>query len=339
MQSDNPYMDWGILNLDSDNDYDDSQLSMPIMADHLGFSPLTLHYAYFVLIPAIASIIFYTASTQIHDLHYVDGLFMCFSAITGTGLNVMNLSILNSVQQGTLFTLLILGHAIPIFGFISLKRAWSLNSALKHSSNKETGEQNVPRTPTLQMQKEQITEDIILAPVTAKAKVTTAVREVPADVSSPGEPEGSWNDYGFMVVTDLTHRDQNQPVASITIIGNKKDVNNGKAKILRVNIRLKNMMQWAADRLARKDSIHFSAPGGVECMALFLISVLVILYFIGFLLLGIVSLGLWSKFVRPDIPRENGASPFWAGAFLATSALSNNGLSLIDTNMGPYQKE
>lgn len=84
-------MDLGILTLDSDNDYDDSQLSMPIMADLLGLSPLTLHYAYFVLIPAIGSIIFYTASTQIHDLHYVDALFMCFSAMTGTGLNVVRL--------------------------------------------------------------------------------------------------------------------------------------------------------------------------------------------------------------------------------------------------------
>lgn len=254
----------------------------------------------------------------------------------------MDLSILNSLQQGTLFTLLILGHAIPIFGFISLKRAWSLRSALKYGSNKETEEQNVPRTLKLQMQEEQITEDkegAIFAPVMGKEKVTAAVREVPAEVSSPGEPEGSWNDYGFMIVTEPAHPDQNQPVASITIIGNKEDVNNGKAKISGVNIRLKNMMQWAAGRLVRKDPIHFSAPGGVEYMALSLISVLVILYFIGFLLLGIVSIGLWSKFVRPDIPREDEASPFWAGAFLATSALCNNGLSLIDTNMGPYQKE
>lgn len=200
----------------------------------------------------------------------------------------------------------------------------------------------MPHPPILQMQEEQITEDkegAIFAPVTGKAKITTAVREVPADVSSPGEPEGSWNDYGFMVVTDLTHPDQNQPVTSITIIGNKETVNNGKAKISCVNIKLKNMIQWAAGRLAPKDSIHFGAPGDVEYIALFMISVLVILYFIGFLLLGTVSVGLWSKFVRPDIPREDGASPLWAGAFLATSALCNNGLSLIDTNMGPYQKE
>lgn len=71
--------------------YDDSQLSMPIMADLIRLRPLTLHYAYFVLTPTICSIIFYTAPTQIHSLHYVDALFMCFSAMTGTGLNVVRL--------------------------------------------------------------------------------------------------------------------------------------------------------------------------------------------------------------------------------------------------------
>lgn len=92
MQSPDAYMDLGIPTLGSDNAYDDSQLRMPIMADLLGFSPLRLHYAYFILTPAIGSAIFYTASMQIHDLHYVDALFMCFSAMTGTGLNVVRLS-------------------------------------------------------------------------------------------------------------------------------------------------------------------------------------------------------------------------------------------------------
>lgn len=82
------YMVWGIPALNSDNAYD-SHISMPIMADLLAFSPLTLHYAYFILTPAIGSAIFYTASSHIHDLHYSDALFMCFSAMTGAGLSVV----------------------------------------------------------------------------------------------------------------------------------------------------------------------------------------------------------------------------------------------------------
>lgn len=70
-----------------------------------------------------------------------------------------------------------------------------------------------------------------------------------------------------------------------------------------------------------------------------LISALTILYTIVFLFVGIVSFGLWLKFCRPDIPQADGVSPFWAGAFLATSAFSNNGMSLIDANMTPFQLE
>jgi len=90
VQSHDLYMNLSIPTLDLDSAYDDSQSSMPIMADRLGLSPLMIHYVYFILTPVIGSVIFYTASTQIHDLHYVDALFMCFSAMTGTGLNVVS---------------------------------------------------------------------------------------------------------------------------------------------------------------------------------------------------------------------------------------------------------
>lgn len=59
------------------------------MADRLQFSPLTLHYAYFILTSTLGSVIFYTARSKIDGLHYSNALFMCFSAMTGTGLNVV----------------------------------------------------------------------------------------------------------------------------------------------------------------------------------------------------------------------------------------------------------
>ncbi|CAG7951173.1 unnamed protein product [Penicillium nalgiovense] len=300
---------------------------MPIMADLLAFSPLTLHYAYFILTPAIGSVIFYTASSHIHGLHYSDALFMCFSAMTGAGLSVVDLSTLSPLQQGTLFCLLILGHAFPIFAIISLFRVWKLPSALRHNSNRGKERQTAHKKQTA-----------LSAKATGEAKATTVVREVQPDVSSPCEPEGSSDDYGFIVVTDLRHPEQSQQVASI-IVDNEKDVGNGKAHIRSLISRLKGMMQRAASPLSSREPINCKELGEVEYRALSLTAVLIILYFIGFLILGIVSIGLWSKFVRPDIPQEDGASPFWAGAFLATSALCNNGMSLVDTNMGSYQKE
>ncbi|KAJ6189303.1 hypothetical protein N7519_004211 [Penicillium mononematosum] len=296
------------------------------MADLLAFSPLTLHYAYFILTPAIGSVIFYTASSHIHGLHYSDALFMCFSAMTGTGLSVltlskMDLSTLNPLQQGTLFCLLILGHAFPIFAIISLFRVWKLRSALRRKSNR--GKQN-------QMACNK--QGVVSAKAIGNAKATTVVREVRPEVSSPCEPEGSSDDYGFIVVTDPKRPEQSRQVT-------EKDVGNRKVLMPRLSSWLKGIVQRAGKPLSCRESTNCKELDEVEYRALVLTAVLIILYFIGFLILGIVSIGLWSKFVRPDIPREDGASPFWAGAFLATSALCNNGMSLIDINMGAYQKE
>lgn len=255
----------------------------------------------------------------------------------------MDLSTLSTLQQGTLFSLLILGHAFPIIATISLLRAWKLRSALKYNSNKEKEKkkQTGLRISTLQLEEKQLAcdkEGALSTKVIGKARATTVVGEVQSDVSYQCEPEGSWNDYGVIVLTGPRHLDQPQGVTSIFLVI-KKDVGTRKAHISSPSSWLKSMVQPAAKHLPCRDSLNCNESDEVEYRALYLISVLVALYFIGFLILGIVSIGLWSNFVRPDIPREDEASPLWAGAFLATSAFCNNGMSLIDTNMGPYQKE
>ena len=97
-------------------------------------------------------------------------------------------------------------------------------------------------------------------------------------------------------------------------------------------LRIKNPQSWHS-------SIDPEEPRWIEYKALRLISVLTMLYGIVFLFVGIVSIGLWMTLCRPDIPRVDGLSPLWAGAFLATSSFSNNGMSLIDANMAPFQPE
>ncbi|KAJ5244809.1 hypothetical protein N7489_004905 [Penicillium chrysogenum] len=227
------------------------------MADLLESSPLTLHYAYFILTSAIGSIIFYTASSHIHGLRYSDALFMCFSAMTGTGLSVMDLSTLNPLQQGTLFSLLILGHAFPIFATISLFRVWKFRSALKDHSSKEK-KQTVPEIPTLQAEEKQMACDKEGA-LSVKVIDKAIVREVQSDVLSPSEPAGSYNGYGFIVVTDPRHPNQNRKVTSI--IADKKDVGNRKAHNSSLSFWLKGMVQRAANHLSYRDSINCEEPG------------------------------------------------------------------------------
>lgn len=254
--------------------------------------------------------------------------------IDGSPFLKMDLSTLGSLQQGTLFTLLILGHAFPVFAFISLLRAISFRTALNDAPTEGKDDQAVSQVPISQLE-EQVgcdKEDPLPAKLIDKAKIRMAVREVQPDI-------GLCNGHELCAATQLRNPDETQRGFSVGVNNKNKDIAYWKAHIRSLVSWFKGVVDRSANRLSCRDSICCNSPGGIKYMALCLITGLVIFYFIGFLILGIVSIGLWSKFVRPDIPREDKVSPFWAGAFLATSALCNNGMSLIDTNMGPYQKE
>ncbi|KAK1758771.1 high-affinity potassium transport protein [Echria macrotheca] len=77
--------------------------------------------------------------------------------------------------------------------------------------------------------------------------------------------------------------------------------------------------------------------GGYEYRALKMLAIVVPLY--GFLwqFLGALALGAWIARYTPQIATDNGVGAWWAGVFYAVSAFNNNGMSLIDLNMIPFQ--
>lgn len=85
--------------------------------------------------------------------------------------------------------------------------------------------------------------------------------------------------------------------------------------------------------------LHLDEPEVVASKATQLLVLIVLIYFAIFVLLGILAIAMWLNYNLPDIPRAYNVAPTWAGAFLATSAFSNNGMSLIDANMVPFQRE
>jgi hypothetical protein len=230
------------------------------------------------------------------------------------------LSTLNSLQQGILFALLVLGHSIPIFGVLSLVRAWTLRSALKVEVEIDNAKTTVQDTD--------------------KQKATATVKELPRWLPSPNESDALQRDYGFIAVVEQTHScHSDRTTIPDTIVSGKDTTSNAKLCILRVASRLRSMMQLTGKHLKSRSSVDYNQPGGLEYLAVSLISALVVIYFLGFLCLGIVGVGIWSHFFRPGIAHADGVSAFWGGAFLATSAFCNNGMSLITTNMGPFQRE
>lgn len=84
---------------------------------------ITVHYAYFIGVCLLSSIIFWGSSRPSRSVDYIDALFLVVSAMTLAGLNTINLSELNTFQQSILFLLLILGSAIWVsIGVVHIRR-------------------------------------------------------------------------------------------------------------------------------------------------------------------------------------------------------------------------
>lgn len=73
---------------------------------------ITLHYAYFIVVCLISSVIFWRSSEPAYSISYTDSLFIVVSAMTEAGLNTVNLSTLTTWQQTMLFLLIMLGSTI-----------------------------------------------------------------------------------------------------------------------------------------------------------------------------------------------------------------------------------
>ncbi|KAJ4393141.1 hypothetical protein N0V93_002348 [Gnomoniopsis smithogilvyi] len=87
-----------------------------ILRELRGFLPplnfITLHYAYFIVVVLLTSVIFWGSSNPAHSISYTDSLFLTVSAMTEAGLNTVNLSQMTTWQQVLLFLLILFGGAI-----------------------------------------------------------------------------------------------------------------------------------------------------------------------------------------------------------------------------------
>ncbi|RPD81556.1 TrkH-domain-containing protein [Lentinus tigrinus ALCF2SS1-7] len=68
-----------------------------------------LHLLFFTLTPLVAAAIFYAVNGEFH-IPFIDALFLCYSALTVTGLSTVNLSTLTVFQQVILLVLMAVGN-------------------------------------------------------------------------------------------------------------------------------------------------------------------------------------------------------------------------------------
>ncbi|KAI8959840.1 TrkH-domain-containing protein [Daldinia sp. FL1419] len=75
---------------------------------------ITLHYAYFIGMTIVGTLIFWGASEPKYSVGWWDSMFMVMSALTASGLNTVNVSDLTTFQQVELCVLMMIGSQVLI---------------------------------------------------------------------------------------------------------------------------------------------------------------------------------------------------------------------------------
>ncbi|GKZ78059.1 hypothetical protein AnigIFM56816_001184 [Aspergillus niger] len=336
------------------------------------FNFLTLHYVYFIATSLICSVIFWGSSTPRRSVSYTDSLFLCISAMTGAGLNTVDLSSLNSFQQSILFALLLLGHAILISITVLFVRMGAFQAKFKGISleraRKALQQQLVGHDTLLEPIQESVAceEHYQLAKIdaaTVDVKHAVTAGAAPADKCNDvrDDDQIGWVDDDQVTLSHMRARQKHHHhhrVFPMVGVGARLDLNNhprdaaprvtqndGDADLPALKGLIKGTQKYFRSKgsIARNSQFHGLTPeererlGGVEYKAVSLLLVIVALYWILFLICGIIGMGTWIAVNHPDIPRANGLSPFWTGAFFAVSAFVNSGMSLLDANMTAFQ--
>ncbi|KAJ5551984.1 hypothetical protein N7461_006682 [Penicillium sp. DV-2018c] len=328
---------------------------------------LTLHYFYFIATCLTTSVLFYLTSTPWRSVSYVNSIFMCVSAMTGAGLNTMDLSTLNSFQQAILFVLLILGHAILISLTVLLVRKKAFEAKFKGVSDARERERSTRRSLAVNSQvmdrasAQRSTGFDLPGDSTERQgpeslpKTSVSVNEAPREPS--GGDEHCWIEDDQVTIggspSRLHHHHRVFPMAGI---GARLDLNNHprdatptfvEDKLSGFKGIIRGTQKYMASKglISRNSQIHGLTAaereelGGVEYQAVSFLSVIVFLYLVLFILFGVIGLGCWLEANHPAVARTNGLSPFWTGAFFAVSAFVNSGMSLLDANMTALQLE
>ncbi|TQS35249.1 hypothetical protein Golomagni_04336 [Golovinomyces magnicellulatus] len=99
---------------------------------------LQLHWTYFLLMSFFSSLLFWCLSTT--SISYVNSLFMVIGAITGAGLNPVNMSDLNLFQQILILGLSMIGNQIVVSIIVIYVRKRAFEMRLKNKRKEEEEE-------------------------------------------------------------------------------------------------------------------------------------------------------------------------------------------------------
>ncbi|KAL4788570.1 cation transport protein-domain-containing protein [Aspergillus varians] len=323
-----------------------ASFSFPIPAPVAPDDPPALSTAYKQHLSLISSLIFWGASNPPRSVSYTDSLFMCVSAITGAGLSSIEASTLSTFQQVVMFVLLMLGHAILISITVLYvrKRAFrhkfkGISHALAQRPAQEVPAPNVqPNCPSDERNDAKGYPATLTAPLESSSGSTIGIHVQSTITDNQGDQTPGFPNDVVGAPLDLKYqndkaRDSSQSLNKTQLIPSM-GIWRGTQKYFESKGLISRNSQFHDLTLEERERLQ-----GVEYKAVSFLSVIVPLYWLLFLCCGIVGMGVWLEVNKPQIPRDNGLSPFWTGAFFAVSAFVNSGMGILDANMTALQTD
>ncbi|KAI1454276.1 cation transport protein-domain-containing protein [Annulohypoxylon moriforme] len=330
---------------------------------------ITLHYAYFILVSVVATLIFWGSSVPAYSVGWWDSMFMVVSALTATGLNTVNLSQLTTFQQVILFVLMMIGSQVLVsYATIAYrqhifeKRFEDIVEMEREKRKKKisgtgavvgmTGTmfglqvmssfgrgraQSKPRpfnqTNSSALHARKRSDEVSVSEVQAsgiRGQHIGFLEPVQEDKPFDGQPAETT---GHSIYQTQSHQTGTTRRRSQT--AESRTISDGFNVQTFLKEQKRNIGRNGQFFNLSEDEREYL--GGVEYRALKFLSWFVIAYFLLCQFFGAIALGAWMSVYKDDVAAVNAQNPWWAGIFLAISAYNNAGFTLLDAGFIPFQ--
>ncbi|KAF2639691.1 TrkH-domain-containing protein [Massarina eburnea CBS 473.64] len=332
---------------------------------------ITVHYSYFIATTVVGAAIFWGASSPPKSISWWDSLFMTMSAMTGSGLNTVNVSQLTTFQQLELMILMMMGSQVLVSYFTIAFRKHIFEKRfediveMEREKRKKTsqigsvvgmtgamfglpvmssfGKGRKPRSIKRKSDPGPEATNIALEDTSAlnpqrlsagRSQQHVGFLEPIREGKSLDEPpDGATTGHSiYQVHSHQSHQSGSTRRRPLSI-----DSKTAAGFNLRTFVSEQKTNIGKKGQFFNLSSDEREYLGGVEYRSLKFLSFFVISYFLLWQLLGAITLGAYMWHYEADACAVNDQNCFWAGAFLAVSAYSNSGFTLLDAGFIPFQ--
>ncbi|KAL2126393.1 hypothetical protein VTI74DRAFT_1008 [Chaetomium olivicolor] len=317
---------------------------------------ITVHYAYFILSCLLFALVFWgCGSPSSLQISFLDSLYLSMSALTSTGMNTVNVSQMSTGQQVVLFIAMLLGHPILISLWTVLFRRHIFEKRFRAIVKAER-ERKLKSGSALGLSTG-ISDLLALARLRARSKnnntqlsrLGTRIARKEEDPASRRPERQDAHD----LETGLAPIRENVPLATANLASTPgarsmrsavllerphcQDISQGEPNSVFRNLEKKRKNVGRNGEFFNLTLKEREYLGGVEYRAVEILVVTVAMYYVLWQLLGAIALGAWIAVNAAEIPAVNQQNPWWTGIFLAVSAFTNGGMTLLDAGMTVFQ--